>query len=106
MKSRPRHQTWQRLLALLSVLAVFAGLAPHDGPTSRNTPSLAPAPLPEFRAVVAVPSVNLQDAGALPGTLAVTWPGTHDESGPRARMEAGFHPRPRALSSVRQLGGG
>lgn len=107
MKNLGQRHAWQRLLALLSVLAVFVSAPPpHEGGNPRPTSSLAPAPPPEMRAAVVTAPLTGHEPMELPTPLprGPRFVVAAREGSPRER--SGFAPAPRALSGVRQLGAG
>lgn len=106
MKRHGLHPAWRRLVAVVSVLAVALGLAPHDLTAGGRGPSLTPPPLPELRAAPAAPLPVPHENGELPvlPALAALVPLAAPLG--RARSTAGFAPDPRRLSGQRQLEGG
>jgi|GEM_PF-4645806 len=108
MRNSGQHPVWQRLLALLSVLAVAVGLAPPE-PTrgdARWTPSLTPTPMPELRAAVPAPPATPQILGA--ADLPVPRPPLPRPTARRVPLRAvPGHPVPaRTQRPLRQLDGG
>ena len=106
MKLHGQHLLWQRILALISVLAVILGSAPHEPGNRNSQSSLAPTPLPELRAAHTlpplVPAETSEPPLPLPGVVsAVPVPCT---GAVRAADE--HAPSPRVQSGVRQLSDG
>lgn len=107
MKNSSQHLWGQRILALLSVLAVVVGLAPHE-PSGRgaNTQSLAPSPLPELRAFTPLPPLTPHEFAEPPTEAVRMFVGAIRGDSLRPARQAEYAPQPREQSGIRQLEGG
>lgn len=108
MKTALPARTWQRLIALLSVLAVVLGGAPREL-VSRAVGSvvgMAPASLPELRAALPHPPLVPQEPGESPATLPWAAPTVVRVAGVAVRARLGYRPDAFALGGARQLEGG
>lgn len=98
---------WPRVLALVSLLAVLAGLHAAPPDTARHPAvSLSPAPLPELRAATPTPPLTPMPAAGVEHPPTLPRPGLHRREG---RLVVEPAPAPRrslALLGRRQEGGG
>lgn len=94
----------QRVVALVSVLAVVFGLAPHGAP-DRKGPSLTPPPLPELRSFAPLPPITPHEVGDLPTLPKRFAPVRSHEPSVAPKVTGGFRPPARTLSGVSQLEG-
>lgn len=107
MKEHGQHLWGQRILALLSVLAVVVGLTPHEGSGRRaNTQSLAPAPLPELRAFTPLPPLTPHEFAEPPAQAVQALANETRGDTLRPVRKAEHAPQPREQSGIRQLEGG
>ena len=96
---------WRRLIALLSVLAVFLGLSAHENGPSRVQTTLSPAPLPELRAAPPLPGGPDVVGEPVPTQVRLASAGEYAPA-PVRPPEPGFAPRPLQQSGAKRLEGG